>query len=859
GRLSCLQLHYCRCGHHHHHHSTIHCLPVCKICYISFPPLSSYSHSPEEPFPCFPFLTTLIFISPKSSSSPSGFLSLSQSTRKCIPQSAATGSSSSEYLLQLPLFLSPSKTEPDYYCLSFIFIFLSIQSSNPTTEKDSAQITSTHKNSLPFFHFRVGIFVTSLPAYPTQRDICLFSLVQIKWLPKRSTPTSHVRRSWWPDRVGFCSGLITPASSGSSFATSPTKTTRGSRGSFDFQPLLSLWLSVYFLPSVSFLDCIITALVSKFESAFSSALKLKTMNGKTAVKLANDGSAADHSYVETDPTGRYGRFNEVLGKGAMKKVYKAIDEFLGLEVAWNQVKLNDVLRRPDDLQRLYSEVHLLSTLNHPSIIRFYTSWIDTRHRTFNFITEMFTSGTLREYRRKYRQVSMRAIKRWARQILQGLVYLHGHDPPVIHRDLKCDNIFVNGHLGQVKIGDLGLAAVLRDSQSAHSVIGTPEFMAPELYEEDYNELVDVYSFGMCVLEMMTAEYPYSECVNPAQIYKKVTSGKLPASYYRLDDFEAQRFIGKCLVAASNRVSAKDLLLDPFLAPEPVIKGIESPKPFLNTGEMDKLQLDDDDPPRTDMKITGKLNPEDDTIFLKVQIVNIDGSARNVFFPFDIQHDTPMDVATEMVKELDIVDWEPSEIAGMIDQEISAMVPDWELADYEGNHTLEHCDYDDHSHAYKSSSSFSSSQASSFMGITLDNLYYDDASSQSSSQSGSSHSILNYTCVDDDHTSTRRDKHHIMSRTHNSTRLFPTGNSKYRNCMALLNSQHQHQRGHSSGDRKTRLMRNQSLVDVHSQLLHQSLVEEVNKRRLFNTVGAVENIGFQAPPPDVSEKQSRRRN
>lgn len=48
-------------------------------------------------------------------------------------------------------------------------------------------------------------------------------------------------------------------------------------------------------------------------------------------------------------------------------------------------------------------------------------------------------------------------------------------------------------------------------------------MAPELYEEDYNELVDVYSFGMCVLEMLTSEYPYSECINPAQIYKKVTS------------------------------------------------------------------------------------------------------------------------------------------------------------------------------------------------------------------------------------------------------------------------------------------------------------------------------------------------
>lgn len=48
-------------------------------------------------------------------------------------------------------------------------------------------------------------------------------------------------------------------------------------------------------------------------------------------------------------------------------------------------------------------------------------------------------------------------------------------------------------------------------------------MAPELYEEEYNELVDIYSFGMCLLEMVTFEYPYSECINAAQIYKKVSS------------------------------------------------------------------------------------------------------------------------------------------------------------------------------------------------------------------------------------------------------------------------------------------------------------------------------------------------
>lgn len=54
-------------------------------------------------------------------------------------------------------------------------------------------------------------------------------------------------------------------------------------------------------------------------------------------------------------------------------------------------------------------------------------------------------------------------------------------------------------------------------------------MAPEMYDEEYNELVDIYSFGMCLLEMVTFEYPYCECKNPAQIFKKVTSVSFSSS------------------------------------------------------------------------------------------------------------------------------------------------------------------------------------------------------------------------------------------------------------------------------------------------------------------------------------------
>ena len=154
-------------------------------------------------------------------------------------------------------------------------------------------------------------------------------------------------------------------------------------------------------------------------------------------------------FVETDPTGRYGRYDELLGSGAVKKVYRAFDQEEGIEVAWNQVKLSCFSDDPAVMERLYSEVRLLKSLKNSSIIALYKVWRDERSNTLNFITEICTSGNLREYRKKHRHVSMRALKKWSKHILKGLVYLHTHDPCIIHRDLNCSNVFVNGNIGQV--------------------------------------------------------------------------------------------------------------------------------------------------------------------------------------------------------------------------------------------------------------------------------------------------------------------------------------------------------------------------------------------------------------------------
>ncbi|XP_073039669.1 probable serine/threonine-protein kinase WNK11 isoform X2 [Primulina eburnea] len=268
-------------------------------------------------------------------------------------------------------------------------------------------------------------------------------------------------------------------------------------------------------------------------------------------------------FVEVDPTGRYGRYNELLGSGAVKKVYRAFDQEEGIEVAWNQVKLRNFYGDEAMINRLYSEVRLLKTLKNKNIIALYSVWPDEKRNTLNFITEVCTSGNLREYRKKHKQVSIKALKKWSRQILNGLHYMHTQEPCVIHRDLNCSNVFINGNIGQVKIGDLGLAAIVGKNHSAHSLLGTPEFMAPELYEENYTELIDIYSFGMCLLEMATLELPYTECDNVAKIYKKVTSGVRPQAMNKVKDPEVKAFIEKCLAQPRARPSAADLLKDPF--------------------------------------------------------------------------------------------------------------------------------------------------------------------------------------------------------------------------------------------------------------------------------------------------------
>lgn len=153
-------------------------------------------------------------------------------------------------------------------------------------------------------------------------------------------------------------------------------------------------------------------------------------------------------------------------------------------------------------------------------------------------------------------------------------------------------------------------------------------MAPEMYEEKYDESVDVYAFGMCMLEMATSEYPYSECQNAAQIYRRVTSGVKPASFDKVAIPEVKEIIEGCIRQnKGERYAIKDLLNHAFFQEE--------------TGVRVELAEEDDGE-----KIAIKL-------WLRIEdIKKLKGKYKDneaIEFSFDLERDVPEDVAQEMVE------------------------------------------------------------------------------------------------------------------------------------------------------------------------------------------------------------------
>eukprot|EP00762_Andalucia_godoyi_P001457 ANDGO_00305.mRNA.1 Serine/threonine-protein kinase WNK2 len=382
---------------------------------------------------------------------------------------------------------------------------------------------------------------------------------------------------------------------------------------------------------------------------------------------------SDGEEVAYSPNNRFSR-RDLIGQGAFKTVYAAFDHHEGIEVAWNEVRLLD---DASSRAKVLAEIQLLQNLHHSSIINMIESWeqplVDEesnaslhskmrKQTRIVFITELMTSGTLRAYIERARKLKVRTIRRWCKQILSGLDYLHSQK--IIHRDLKCDNIFINGSRGELKIGDLGLSIAMSGT-CAVSCIGTPEFMAPELYEGNYTEKVDIYAFGMCLLEMVTGKYPYNECSHPAQIFKKVTSGEEPLSLQSIPVDELREFIRMCVARdPQRRPSAAELLQSKFLEDR------EDDEEFIELDEEDKKVKPQSRGPIVDT--VGEIDPSG-SVTLALMLV-LKGKMQSIEFPFNLRLDRSSEVAHEMVRALELDQREVVEIGKAIQRRVDELIP-----------------------------------------------------------------------------------------------------------------------------------------------------------------------------------------
>lgn len=343
---------------------------------------------------------------------------------------------------------------------------------------------------------------------------------------------------------------------------------------------------------------------------------------------------------------RYKKSKYVLGEGSYKTVIKAVDEEEGKEVAYNQVKIKSYEDETKTLSSFSKEIAILKAIDHPNIIKILDYWFTDDD--FIFITELMTGGSLKEYIQNNGPLNTKLIRKWGKQILEGLKYLHSLNPPIIHRDIKNDNIFINSATGEIKIGDLGLARERKHKR--YTIVGTPHFMAREMFEgEGYTEKVDVYAYGMGLIEMATGKTPYIEFKDTTDIYKSVLQGILPKALQGVTDNCLKSLIMGCLVPSSYRFTSSQCLDHHFFYPDVSCKRDCIPGECVAVFPVHSQ-------PVKDMELS-LISINENVITFQILMVE---SMRFIKFDYDLKKDTVEKVTDELISEKII---EPAFIEG----------------------------------------------------------------------------------------------------------------------------------------------------------------------------------------------------
>uniref|UniRef100_H2ZBB5 Protein kinase domain-containing protein n=1 Tax=Ciona savignyi TaxID=51511 RepID=H2ZBB5_CIOSA len=248
---------------------------------------------------------------------------------------------------------------------------------------------------------------------------------------------------------------------------------------------------------------------------------------------------------------------KVLGHGAFGKVYLAYDADTGRELAVKQVEiLADNSDATKEIKALQTEIEFLRSLQHEKIVQYYGCTEDSN--TLSIFMEFMPGGSVKDEIKAYGALTEPVTCKYARQILEGLVYLHRYH--IVHRDIKGANVLRDSS-GNVKLGDFGAAKKLQTvvTSSGQTVVGTPYWMSPEVIEgRGYGRRADIWSLACTVVEMLTTRPPWYEFEAMAALFKIVTQPTSPQLPPAVSN-EAKAFLSITFVDKELRPYAEDLM------------------------------------------------------------------------------------------------------------------------------------------------------------------------------------------------------------------------------------------------------------------------------------------------------------
>ncbi|WP_007519663.1 serine/threonine-protein kinase [Pseudofrankia saprophytica] len=263
------------------------------------------------------------------------------------------------------------------------------------------------------------------------------------------------------------------------------------------------------------------------------------------------------------------RVERFLGEGAFAEVYRVRHPFLGRQAM-------KVFRRPglstNDIEKALGEAVLLSRLGHPNIVRvFDANTLETSSGVFGYFTmEYVPGGTLADHLAAHRGfLPVAEAVDIAVQVCRGLAVAHQKNPPIIHRDIKPQNLLM-GHDGdatRVLVSDFGLARAVNPWTLMASTRGTMAFKAPETFLDPRGDsrAGDVWAIGSVLYLLLTAQMPHPELVAADPLAGAWYTGRLipPRELRYVVDERLEKIVTRSLALdpSQRHVSAPELLTD----------------------------------------------------------------------------------------------------------------------------------------------------------------------------------------------------------------------------------------------------------------------------------------------------------